>query len=128
MSDTKNLTRNQQRALDALLEYPTITQAAAACKLTDRTLRRYLAEPLFKTTLAAMDAERVDEAARILTKGQRAALKTLYDLMTAGASESTRRMAAATWMDLTMRLRESVLEKRIIDLEVKVYGQPKGTN
>jgi hypothetical protein len=117
------LSRNQRRALAALLDSRTIIQAAEACGLTTKTLSRYLADPVFRSKLAERESELIDQAGRTLVSGQLAALQTLYNLMQKGRSESTRRMAAATWMDLCLRWRDLKIEQRISDLEVEVYGK-----
>lgn len=116
------LSRNQKRALAALLEHRTITAAAEACGLTTKTLSRYLDDPIFRAELSQAEAELIDEAGRTLIKGQPTALKTLYDLMTKAENESTRRLAAASWMDLCLRWRElGSIENRITELEKAVY-------
>jgi hypothetical protein len=117
------LSRNQRRALAALLEHRTITLAAAACGLTTKTLSRYIADPVFRSELAERESELIDEAGRVLVSGQMAALQTLANLMKNAKAESTRRMAAATWMDLCLRWRDLKIEQRISDLEVTVYGK-----
>lgn len=44
---SEELTGNQRRALLALVERPTLEEAASAVGLTSRTLRRYLEDPVF---------------------------------------------------------------------------------
>lgn len=119
------LSRNQQRALTSLLEHRTITQAAEVCGLTTKTLSRYLSEPVFRAELAEKESELIDEAGRVLVSGQLGALSTLANLMKNGKSESTRRMAATSWMDLCLRWRDLKIEQRISDLEVEVYGKSR---
>ena len=120
MSGKKSLSRNQRRALQALIEFSTITKAAAECGLSEKTLSRYMRDPVFGAELAAMEAVILDEASRLLVRGQLTALTTLLDLMKNSESESTRRLAAATWLDLNMKMREHKNEARITALEEKV--------
>jgi hypothetical protein len=115
------LSRNQKRALAALLEFRTLAGAAGACGLATKTLSRYLDDPAFRAALAQAEGEMIDEAGRTLIKGQPNALKTLYDLMTGAENESTRRLAAVSWLDLCLRWRElGSIEQRITALEQEV--------
>lgn len=123
MSENVGLNRNQRRALAALLEERTITQAAEACGLTTKTLSRYMADPVFRAELAERESELIDQAGRTLVAGQLAALQTLANLMKNAETETNRRLAAAAWMDLCLRWRDLKIEQRISDLEVAVYGK-----
>ena len=109
----------------ALLEHRTITQAAEVSGLARKTLSRYLGDPVFRAELAERESELIDEAGRVLVSGQMQALQTLANLMKSGRSETTRRLAAATWMDLCLRWRDLKIEQRISDLEVEIYGKPR---
>jgi hypothetical protein len=115
------LSRNQRRALAALLEERTITRAAEVTGLTTKTLSRYMRDPVFKAELAEKESELIDDAGRTLISGQMMALQTLAELMKNAEAEATRRMAAATWMDLCLRWRDLKIESRIAALEDKVY-------
>ena len=99
------LSRNQKKALAALLEHRTINQAAEACGLARQTLSRYLRDPSFRSALDQAEAELIDEAGRTLIVGQPLALKTLYELMTRAENESTRRLAAKDWLDFELKWR-----------------------
>ena len=85
-----------------------------------------MADPVFRSELAERESELIDEAGRTLVSGQMAALQTLSNLMQNGRSESTRRMAATSWMDLCLRWRDLKIEQRISDLEFEIYGKAKG--
>lgn len=106
----------------ALLEHRTLTQAAKACGLNVKTISRYMQDPQFRSELANRENELIDEAGRVLVSGQLTALQTLANLMKSAESESTRRLAAATWMDLCLRWRELKIEQRLSALEEAVYG------
>ena len=120
------LSRNQRRALAALLEHRTITAAAEATGLATKTLSRYMRDPVFKTELAAAESELIDDAGRTLISGQMMALQTLVDLMKNAEAEATRRLAAATWMDLCLRWRDLKIDSRLANLERDYYGEEKG--
>lgn len=116
------LSRNQRRALAALLEHRTITRAAEACGLSTKTLSRYMADPIFRVELANRESALIDEAGRVLIGGQLMALQTLADLMKKARHEGTRRLAAATWMDLCLRWRElRNIEERLSKLEAEAW-------
>ena len=118
------LTRNQKRSVAALLENRTVSGAAAAVGLNEKTLRRYLEIPDFRRVLARAEMDAIDEAGRRLIAGQPEALDTLHDLMTDAESENVRRLATVAWLDFTLRWRElKNIEERLTSLEVAVYGK-----
>jgi hypothetical protein len=122
MSDNVTLTRNQKRALSALVVSRTITDAAAICGLTEKTLYRYMAKPEFGQALAAAERELIDKAARRLLAGQDAALDVLEDVMKA-FKDTDRRQAAQAWLDYTLKYKNLDIEKRLSELEATVYGK-----
>lgn len=67
------------RACMALLEYPTVDAAARAIGVTERTLRRYLADPDFCAMLAAYQQQALDHAASRLAGLVSAAVDTLAE-------------------------------------------------
>ena len=113
-------TANQRRAMNALMEHGTITKAAEAARLNPKTLHRYLKDDLFSAELAIREAALLDEAARLLIRGQLTALTVLHDLMKNSKSESVKRLAAKDWLDISMQLRGHKNEARISALEEKV--------
>lgn len=127
MTDKDTLTRNQRRALAALLANRTVTAAAEVIGLRDRQIYRYLELPAFRAALAQAEAEQLNEAGRRLLAGQGRALDTLEEIIEDGAKDSDRRQAAATWLDFMFRYRDlAVLEQRLSELEQAVYhGDPK---
>ena len=112
---------NQRRAMTALMEHGTINKAAEVAKLNPKTLQRYLKDDNFRTEIAAREAARLDEASRLLIRGQLTALTALLDLIENSKSESVRRLAAKDWMDINLRMRENKNEARISALERSVY-------
>lgn len=124
MTDNDTLTRNQRRALAALLANRTVTAAAEAIGLRDRQIYRYLEIPAFRAALARAEAEQLSEAGRRLLAGQDQALDALEEIIQGlgGVKDSDRRQAAATWLDFMFRYRDlAVLEQRIAELEAVVY-------
>ena len=121
-NDAGKLTRNQSRALKAILEYPTITQAAEAIGLNRNTLSRYLQDPVFRSELRKSIQALTDGAGALLAGGQTKALATIYELMSKARSESNRRLAAQAWVDLHLKYQGGDIEDRITALEATVYG------
>lgn len=79
---TEGLTRNQERALDALLDAPSMAAAARLIGLSDRTLRRYMAQPAFADELRRRRAVLAQEAATglvVLARRGREALAGLLE-------------------------------------------------
>jgi hypothetical protein len=126
MAKNVTLSRNQRRALAAILANRTITEAAQACGLSEKTLYRYCENPAFRAALSSAEMATIDQAGRILLDGQFSALATLNDIRRNGQRDSDRRLAAQAWMDLTLRWRElRNVEQRITDLEAALYVKPK---
>lgn len=115
------LTYKQSKAITALLATRTEGQAAIMAGISPRTLTRWLALPHFQAELrrAGIDAAQtiVGSTMRRLTQGQDAALDTLQDVMARGALNE-RRLAATSWLTLSMTLAELIdFEERIARLE-----------
>lgn len=122
------MSRNQKRAIAALLEHKTIIDAAYACRLSEKTLQRYLDDPAFRAALTAAETAVIDDAGRRLIAGQQKALDTLDELITEAVKESDRRLAATTWLEFALRLRElKNIEARLANLEEIIHELRKTT-
>ena len=124
MSD--NLTRNQVKAIKALLEYPTIEKAAAAIGVNPRTIGRWLDDRSFRAELSRAEGEALDRVTRkLLYLGDHAVnalASVLQEPNQRGASN--KRLAAQTILTQLLKLRElRNIEERIADLEAAVYGK-----
>lgn len=106
MTGNVTLTRNQRRALAAILANRTLADAAASCGLSEKTLYRYCEMPAFRQALTEAETATIDAAGRQLLDGQFEALETLNQIRQHGKKDSDRRLAAQAWMDLTLRWRE----------------------
>ena len=112
------LTPRQRVALTALLSAPSVKAAARELKVADRTLYRWLEEPVFRQALQDAEEMMMDETNRLLLAGRSKALHTLMELMDKAMSEQVRRQAACDWLDLWLKVRElRDMEKRITELE-----------
>jgi hypothetical protein len=129
MTSFVRLSRNQRRAIAALLQHRTITAAAAAIGLNEKTVRRYLENLDFQQALTQAESDTIDEAGRRLLSGQDQALDALEDLILGAEKESDRRLAAKDWLSFTLAFRELKNdETRLAVLEEVVYYQYKKAN
>jgi hypothetical protein len=112
--------RGTYLVLNALACGATLAQAAAKAGVSERTVRRRLADPIFRHQLQTLQAEMVQRAADLLLAGTLQATKTLIELLAPSTPASVRRAAARDVLELGLFLRQSVeLQKRLKDLEVK---------
>jgi len=115
-----NVTRNQKRAIAALLKHRKIEDAARACGLNERTLYRWLADDTnFQAALAQAEGLAIDTATRQLVQLQDAAVDTLRQTMRdKAAAPGVRLRAAQAVLDYLLKLRElRNIEQRISRLE-----------
>ena len=90
---------NQKRAVEALLTTPTVSAAARACGLSDRTIWRYLANEEFKAELRKRQDEAVTAVTAALAGLTGDAVQALHDLLTDGeTSASVKARCALGWL------------------------------
>jgi len=116
------LSRNQKRAIQALMATPSVAAAARRCGLTDRTLWNYLGDPEFKAALdARMDKETTALSASLagLSKD---AMEGLHELVNdREIPPSVRLRAILGWLQQRRDVIElDQLVKRMDALEEKV--------
>lgn len=75
------LTKNQKRALEAVLVYPRIRDAARACGLSRNTIYKYLATPAFKAELTRHQDVLVIAATAALANQTGEAVSALADAL-----------------------------------------------
>ena len=68
---------NREKALAALLESATITEAAKKCELSEKTLRRYLEDAEFQKEFRAARRQIVESAVSALQQAANEAVETL---------------------------------------------------
>lgn len=101
----------------------TLTDAAATCGLTEKTLYRYMIRIEFRQALVQAELETIDRITRRLVAGQDTALDVLEDIMKS-PKDTDRRQAAAAWLDYTLKYKGLDNEARLIALEeVVFYGK-----
>lgn len=123
MSQNVGLTPKQARAVAALLEQPTIGEAAAAASVNKRTLERWLALPCFRAALKTGQQTAIDTAARRLAGGMGKALDVLKEIMHDPDERSSNRIrAAAVWLDQAKLTELQEIEERLARLEERLRG------
>lgn len=116
------LTAKQERGIAALLEWPTITEAAKRSGLSEPTLRRWMNDPAFAEAYKAARVRVWDGALDALQSAAGAAVASLRDIaQDANAQASARVSAAKAILEIGLRLRESLdLEARMVEIENKL--------
>jgi hypothetical protein len=74
----EGLTHRQEQALAALLVQPSIDRAAEACKVNERTLRRWLREQAFLTAYRDARRQEVEAAVSLLQRIAAKAVATVH--------------------------------------------------
>lgn len=101
------MTSQKEKALAALLTYPTRKEAAKAAGITDRTMRGYFRNKEFREAYRAAYNEVVEDATRkaqLLMEKSMSVFETVMD--DTAESGATRTQAAAKAMEYAMRLTE----------------------
>lgn len=116
------LTTKQRMAIDALMKYPTIKEAAKASGTNERSLKRWKKQPEFLLALHDAQVEVHQAVVREVTWIQIEALEVIKDVMRnpdqPGASVKLK--AATKILDLGTKLHEfTLIEERIRKLEEK---------
>lgn len=124
MADNGSLSARQQRAIAALLASKTVSEAASAASVGERSLYRWLAEDqAFRAELARAEGELLATTTRRLLALQGQAIEALEYLLTRGESEGVRLRAAQVALELSLKLREQVsIEQRLQALEQAQQG------
>ena len=96
----------------------TVEQAAAKCRISERTVYRRLEDPVFCQRLQEVIAGMVKRTAGMLTASGGEASKTFLALLKEPTPPATRHAAARSIIELGVKTRETVdLEQRIAALE-----------
>jgi hypothetical protein len=113
------LSRNQLKAVEALISYDTVADAAKACGLARDTVYRYLKDPLFDHELKKAKRTMVDRAILSLQRSCRHAATALAAICRdEEAPPSARVSAAKEILNQTMKAIEiEGIEERLQALE-----------
>ena len=119
LSVADRLGSKYQRAICALLNHSSLTAASAACKVSERTLRRWLRIPEFREALAEAERDMLERVTHHMTQLAASALAALEGVLNdADAASGARIRAATAVLDHALKWREHVvLEDRMAALE-----------
>ena len=117
------LSRRQSRALVALLRESTIRNAAKSAGVSECSIRRWLrTDRDFMHALREVRAAILEGTLAALTEASAEAVTVLREAMRTG-TPATKARAAATVLDQSTRIRESVeLARQIEEIERKLEG------
>jgi len=120
------ITTKQQKAIAALLSERTIGAAAKAAGVGERTLYNWLNEPNFRAALRDVETDLLNTVTRRLSAGLTLALDTLETLMKKARHESTRHAAAVSWLNLSLKFRDTLeIDERLTALEAAIHDNKK---
>lgn len=105
--DTDSLTERQRRALAALLAAPTAKQAAERAGLSERQMKRYRADPVFRAAYQEAQTELLDRAVNQSRQHLIGALSVLSEIAEdVNAPPAARVSAARASVELALKLGE----------------------
>ena len=119
MGHGNKLSRKKEQAIIALLEAPTVKEAAEVVGVNPATLYKWMAQPEFEEAYRKARHRAMGEAIARLQQASREAVDTLRDVMgVQAATPASRVTAARTVLELGMRVTEiEVIEVRLKQLE-----------
>jgi hypothetical protein len=98
------LSVRQHKALNALMVEPSVSRAALACEVPERTLRAWLKWPAFADEYRAARREATQQAIARLQQASGAAVNVLLTIMTRDTSPAVVRLnAARTVLELAIK-------------------------
>src|SRR5512135_1592195 len=101
------LSERQRRAVAALLSARNVAEAARVASVGERTLHRWLADPVFRAALLEAEGGAIDAATRRLVSLTDAAIDTLRAVMNdVEAPRAVQLRAAQGVLDYLLKLRE----------------------
>jgi hypothetical protein len=122
----RNLTPGQLHALGVLLTGGTPEEAAAAARVTLRTLRRWQAQAEFSDALREFARSGFRDARSQLLAAQAEAVQVLWQALRTG-SQAEKIRAARTILELDLKVAEDDYEERLRRLERLEATWPGGT-
>lgn len=113
------ITARQRNTIRALMQSRTNGEAAKAAGIGERTLYRWLSDPLFRQALQDAENQAADMTARRLVDGSNRALDVLLAIFDNPDSTDTLKLQAArVWLENYHRARtDGELDRRITALE-----------
>ncbi len=116
----------RQLAIVALLSEPTLGSAATRCGVNERTLRRWLAQPVFHAEYAAARQAMFEAALSRAQALAARAIETLEDLLGGTQQASVRLGAARAIVDLGIHHHDTdTIVQRLSEIEARQQRQQK---
>jgi len=119
----EKLTRKAEQAIAALLEHPTIAEAAKSCGVSERSLWRWLQREDFTKRFREAQRAVVSSAVGELQAATIEAVKTLRRNLTCGSATAENSAAIAILEKSFKAIEIEELQERITKLETMVEGQ-----
>ncbi|MCX6090854.1 MAG: transposase family protein [Candidatus Atribacteria bacterium] len=118
---SSKMTRKMETAIVALLNQPTLTQAAETAGVGETTLWRWLQREDFGAAYREAKRQAVAQAIAHIQQISGEAVEVLREVMNNGIKETARTMAARTILELTLKTFEiENLEERLTRLEARL--------
>jgi phage terminase small subunit len=120
----KKLSKNQAKALDALLRCTTVSQAAIVAGVSARTIWRYLSNDVFKAELRKRQDQTIKATSAALVGLSGEAIQALQDLLTdPDTTPAVKARVALGWLEHTRKTVElDGLSERVRILEESLKG------
>ncbi|HZA21188.1 MAG TPA: hypothetical protein VFA32_01030 [Dehalococcoidia bacterium] len=122
----EDLNPTQQRAILALLSSPSIRSAAAAVDVDYKTLRRWLADPLFQEAFKQARREAYDQTIAFLQSVSNQAAAKLEQLLETEHPGTQLKAAVAILEFATRGIELKEIEERVEALAALVQGSRNG--
>jgi hypothetical protein len=137
MAEFETLSPRQQRGLIALLTQPSVQRAAADCRCSEKTLRRWLQQPAFQHAYHQFQRQSVELALGQCQEASGQAITVLRAIMLSPKSPASSRVQAARVLletalkgieqqDFSDQLK--ALETQILQLGTLPYTPPPQTS
>lgn len=120
----QGLTYKQNRAILALLSEPTVKAAAAAAKIAEVTIHRWLNDPTFSAALKETRSRVFESTLTALQSASGVAVETLREVMEDKTAQPAARVSAAkTVLEISVRARDIIeTEERLRLLEARLLA------
>jgi hypothetical protein len=127
MTGFRKLSPRKNLVLNHLLSGFTVVQASKETGVSERTVRRWVTEPVFKAELDRRQSEIVQACSLRLVSLTNQALDTLESVLNdVKASAGNRRLSAVAILEMVLKWRDTVdFEERITRLEKAVLNGKK---
>lgn len=117
-NDTKILSAQQRKAVEALMTHATVTAAAEAAGVTRKTIYRWKDQPEFVAALRQAERDATAELSRALQRLSRSAIQVLSDAMRPGEKMAHRLRGSEVTLSNFLRMREfHDFEEQLAELE-----------